>query len=192
MESGVAISFCWAVYQCNLFSDLIHVEWSAFSTLSVACLVDISIAGSMCYRLATSRTGFAKTDSFITKLMAYSLNSGLITSICSLAVGIICAIMPRNFIFLAFEILSAKLYINAYLALLNARYYLGPGHENRGSSEQADDRGVQIKLAPFSERTRVSKDDMSVEEGLTTSSPPDAVKPLSVSLGTPIPSVSDK
>ncbi|KAG2353171.1 hypothetical protein BDR07DRAFT_735389 [Suillus spraguei] len=31
--------------------------------------------------------------------------------------------MPTNFIFLAIEFLLVKLYVNSYLALLNARYY---------------------------------------------------------------------
>ncbi|OJA19083.1 hypothetical protein AZE42_03739 [Rhizopogon vesiculosus] len=34
--------------------------------------------------------------------------------------------MPDNLIFLGIELLLSKLYVNSYLALLNARRYLGP------------------------------------------------------------------
>ncbi|KAH7911124.1 hypothetical protein BJ138DRAFT_22956 [Hygrophoropsis aurantiaca] len=88
---------------------------------------------------------------------------------------IIYAIMPRNFIFLGVGFLTAKLYVNAYLALLNARYYISPSDENKSSPEHADQRGVQITLVPFSGRKHV----MSVEAGLIAQIPSDAVKPLS-------------
>ncbi|KAG2145833.1 hypothetical protein DEU56DRAFT_183417 [Suillus clintonianus] len=121
---GVAIALIWAIYQCQLFSDLIKIEWSTYVTLGTITVADIVIASSLCYLLATSRTGFASTDSLITKLMAYIINTGILTSICSMAVMITCAVMPNNFIFLGIEFLVAKLYVNSYLALLNARYYV--------------------------------------------------------------------
>ncbi|KAH7911250.1 hypothetical protein BJ138DRAFT_1179673 [Hygrophoropsis aurantiaca] len=176
--SGVAISLIWAVYQCHVFTDFIQVEWSTFLTLSTTCFLDMTIAGSMCYLLMASRTGFAKTDSFITKLMTYSLHTGLLTSVCSLTVIIINATMPRNFIFLSVNFLTAKLYVNAYLALLNARRYLSPINEKRGTPEHADGCGVQINVVPYSEATAASNNavNSNSEAGLTT---PPSVKPLS-------------
>ncbi|KAG2060554.1 hypothetical protein BDR06DRAFT_926334 [Suillus hirtellus] len=121
--SGVAIALVWALYQCHLFSDLVKIEWWTFMTLGTITFVDFVIASSLCYLLATSRTGFSSTDSFITKLMVYIINTGSLTSMCSMAAMITCAIMPHNFIFLAIEILLADVYTNSFLALLNARYY---------------------------------------------------------------------
>ncbi|KAH7911126.1 hypothetical protein BJ138DRAFT_1151080 [Hygrophoropsis aurantiaca] len=177
--SSVAISLIWAVYQIHVFLDFIIIEWSAFLSLSVTCFVDMSIAGSMCYLLYTARTGFVKTDTLISKLISYSLNSGVLTSLCSLCVIMIYAIMPKNFVFLGVDFLAAKLYVNAYLALSNARYYLST-NENRNFPRQADDHGVQINPAPYSERTLVSNDEMSMEAGLisTIQPPPETLKPL--------------
>ncbi|KAG2343287.1 hypothetical protein BDR05DRAFT_1059768 [Suillus weaverae] len=123
LGSGVAIALIWAIYQCHVFSDLIKTEWSTYMTLGTVTFADIVIASSLCYLLATSRTGFTATDSLITKLMAYIINTGCLTSICSMAAMITCAVMPTNFIFLAIEFLVAKLYVNSFFALLNARYY---------------------------------------------------------------------
>ncbi|KAG2088746.1 uncharacterized protein F5147DRAFT_43804 [Suillus discolor] len=121
--SGVAIALIWALYQCHVFSDLVKIQWSTFMTLGTITFADFIIASSLCYLLATSRTGFSGTDSVITKLMVYIINTGSLTSMCSMAAMITCAVMPRNFIFLAIEILLANVYINSFLALLNARYY---------------------------------------------------------------------
>lgn len=123
LGSGVAIALVWALYRCHLFSDLIKIEWSTYVTLGTITFADVVIASSLCYLLATSRTGFSGTDSLITKLMVYVIHTGSLTSICSMTAMITCAIMPSNFIFLAVEFLVAKLYVNSFLALLNARYY---------------------------------------------------------------------
>ncbi|KAG1786480.1 uncharacterized protein HD556DRAFT_1053828 [Suillus plorans] len=114
----------WVLYQCHQFSDLIRVEWAAYAALSTVTFVDILIASSMWYFLATSRTGFSRTDSFINKLIAYTVNTGCITSIGSVATIVTCAAMPNNFIYLGVAFLVAKLYVGSFLALLNMRYYL--------------------------------------------------------------------
>ncbi|KAG2090777.1 uncharacterized protein F5147DRAFT_25903 [Suillus discolor] len=75
----------WVLYQCHQCSDLIRVEWAAYAALSTVTVVDILIASSMWYLLATPRTGFFRMDSFINKLITYTVNTGCITSIGSVA-----------------------------------------------------------------------------------------------------------
>ncbi|KAJ8586622.1 hypothetical protein M405DRAFT_349914 [Rhizopogon salebrosus TDB-379] len=119
--SGAFIVLIWAV--C-VSTEEINYEWALYLALGSSTSIDILIASSLCYLLATSRTGFSNTDTFISKLMGYIINTGCLTSICSLASIITCAVMPKSFIYLGVEFLLAKLYINSYIALLNARYYL--------------------------------------------------------------------
>ncbi|KAG2053468.1 hypothetical protein BDR06DRAFT_956527 [Suillus hirtellus] len=133
--SGVGIALIWALYQCHMFSDLIKIEWAIFMSLGTIAFVDFVIASSLCYLLAISRTGFSNTDSMITMLMAYIINTGCLTSMCSLSVIITCAVMPYNFIFIGIDFLVAKLYVNSFLALLNARYFLEPATETDRSAE---------------------------------------------------------
>ncbi|KAG2159076.1 uncharacterized protein EDB93DRAFT_1245631 [Suillus bovinus] len=133
--SGVAIVIIWAIYQCHVFSDLIKMEWATFMACGTITLVDFVIASSLCYLLAISRTGFSSTDSMLTKLMVYVINTGCLTSICSLSVIITCATMPQNFIFLGIEFLVAKLYVNSFIALLNAPHYLQSAAETNTSTE---------------------------------------------------------
>ncbi|KAG2145836.1 hypothetical protein DEU56DRAFT_910117 [Suillus clintonianus] len=149
--SGVAIALIWAVYQCRLFSDLLDKEWSTYMTLGTTTFVDIVIASSLCYLLATSRTGSSSTDSLITKLMAYIINTGILTRYSFFQTiqyldsnfmqhmfnGNYYYMMPNNFVFLGVEFLLAKLYVNSYLALLNARHYV-QANADTGNSYQFD------------------------------------------------------
>ncbi|KAJ8584415.1 hypothetical protein M405DRAFT_466555 [Rhizopogon salebrosus TDB-379] len=79
LGSGVAITLIWATCQCHMFTDLIGIEWSTYMTLGTIAFVDVIIASSLCYILATSRPGFSSTDSFLTKLMAYIINTDCLT-----------------------------------------------------------------------------------------------------------------
>ncbi|KAG2063058.1 hypothetical protein BDR04DRAFT_1111724 [Suillus decipiens] len=123
LRSGVGAVFIWALYQCHVFSDVSKFDWATYMDLAMITLSDISIASTLCYLLATSRTGFSSTDSLITKLMAYIINTGCLTSVCSIAIIIACAVMPNNLVYITIDFLMVKVYVNSFLALLNARHY---------------------------------------------------------------------
>ncbi|KAA1472644.1 hypothetical protein DENSPDRAFT_872325 [Dentipellis sp. KUC8613] len=83
---------------------------------------DVYVAGVLCYFLHTSRTGFnTRTDSIISVLMLYTINTGLLTAIDAFMGMILYVVMPTNFIFITFYLQLSKLYSNAYLATLNNR-----------------------------------------------------------------------
>ncbi|KAG1854873.1 hypothetical protein F4604DRAFT_1258147 [Suillus subluteus] len=122
----------------HVMADLDTIMWSVYMLymyLGTVAFIYIFIASSLCYILATSRTGFLRTDLFITKLMIYIINTGCLTSMCSMAVVITCAVMPKNFIYQAVEFILLKLYVNSYIALLNVQYYAQPHADTIRSSE---------------------------------------------------------
>ncbi|KAG2113673.1 hypothetical protein BD769DRAFT_1778575 [Suillus cothurnatus] len=139
LTSGLAIAIIWCTYQkVHVVADLSKFEWelcALYIYFGTVAFIDIFIALSLCYLLAMSRTGFSRTDLFITKLMIYIVNTGCLTSICSMAVVIACVVMPKNFIYEAVEFLLLKLYVNSYIALLNVRYYTQPHADTTHSSE---------------------------------------------------------
>ncbi|KAG1723972.1 uncharacterized protein EDB91DRAFT_154497 [Suillus paluster] len=58
------------------------------------------------------------------------------------------AAMPNNFIYLAIEWLLSKLYVNSYMALLNARYYHdGSAHTSQARPPQVYRPELQIKVS---------------------------------------------
>lgn len=82
---------------------------------------DVVIAMSLVSMLHLSRTGFKRSDSVINKLILYTVNTGLLTSIdaiCSLAS---IAALPNTFIYICFFFALGRLYANSLLATLNAR-----------------------------------------------------------------------
>ncbi|KDR80020.1 hypothetical protein GALMADRAFT_242230 [Galerina marginata CBS 339.88] len=93
------------------------------ATFSYSTGFDIVLAGSMCYYLnkTRNRTCFRPTSNRIASIMRYILISGTITSATSLAILICYIIMPENLIFLGITFIVTKVYINSYMALLNAR-----------------------------------------------------------------------
>ncbi|KAG1879066.1 hypothetical protein F4604DRAFT_1998644 [Suillus subluteus] len=65
LASGLSIVVVWATYQAvQVSSDVVEVEWMIYMYLGTVAFVDVLIASSLCYLLATSRTGFSKQDRF--------------------------------------------------------------------------------------------------------------------------------
>jgi len=97
---------------------LSHIMYLIFATGTAS---DASIAIALCTILYKSRTGLSKTDSLIKSLVMYTVNTGLIVALDATLGMVLYIVMPRNFIFLGFYLLLSKLYLNSYLACLNAR-----------------------------------------------------------------------
>lgn len=136
LNAGLSIAVTWGMYQeLHVFADVVKVQWALYMYFGAVAFVDILIASSLCYLLATSRTGFSRTDLFVSKLMVYTINTGCLTSMCSVAAIITYVVMPKNYIFEAVQFLLFKLYVNSFIAVLNARYYTQPNAETTHPSE---------------------------------------------------------
>ena len=84
-------------YRCRVMDDLVGIVWMTYMTLGTITVVDVVLASSLCYFLATSRAGFSRysaicllfefhvltwvfsTDSILTKLIVYTINTGCLT-----------------------------------------------------------------------------------------------------------------
>ncbi|KAF8873179.1 hypothetical protein CPB84DRAFT_648890 [Gymnopilus junonius] len=121
--SGYVIGILLAVkvYNIKTFLELTEVAWVIYASFASATAIDIVIAIAICFYLGRSRSSFSGTTYRIIKIMQYVLVSGFLTSACSLSALITFAVMPTTLIFLGIEFLLTKLYINSYLAMLNAR-----------------------------------------------------------------------
>ncbi|KIM46891.1 hypothetical protein M413DRAFT_23222 [Hebeloma cylindrosporum] len=86
-----------------------------------ATCVDLIIAGAMCYYLYQSRTTFVGTNNKIFTVMQYVLITGCLTSLSSLCTLLLYATMPDNLVWIGMDLLLPNIYLNSYLAMLNAR-----------------------------------------------------------------------
>jgi len=99
-------------------SDLFVLE----KVLNVFGVVsDFSIAGTLIFLLHRSRTGWKQTDTIVNRLILFSVNTGLVTSLCAIFALIFVSIFPDTFIYITFYMLISKMYTNSLLATLNAR-----------------------------------------------------------------------
>ncbi|EGN94815.1 hypothetical protein SERLA73DRAFT_143687 [Serpula lacrymans var. lacrymans S7.3] len=108
-------------FRMTTWAELDTISWAIYASFATSTGVDFVIAAVMCYYLHKSKSGFTGSENIINRLMQYTLSSGLVTSACSMSALIAYALMPTNLIFLAIEFSLTKLYINSFLAMLNAR-----------------------------------------------------------------------
>ncbi|KAI9438054.1 hypothetical protein H4582DRAFT_2076647 [Lactarius indigo] len=103
------------------FSAFHALTWISCSGMAAGALADLLVAAATCRSLYHRKTG---TDSTITTLMAYSINSGLLTGILGTAMTVSFVVSPSSLTWLAFFWVMSRCYVNSLLALLNSRDYL--------------------------------------------------------------------
>lgn len=101
--------------------------------LSSAAICDTAIAASLSYFLHKKRTGFKRSDEIINYLIVFSINSGLATSLISVASLITYLTAQKLWIYTAFCFLIGRLYANTFLSSLNSRQILMTDEKEKGS-----------------------------------------------------------
>ncbi|KAF5309133.1 hypothetical protein D9619_012807 [Psilocybe cf. subviscida] len=97
-------------------------NWLITSTLAVGAAADVVIACSMLYylRKLAAPGNMKSTAAVLNRLVRWSLQTGLITSMTSVTV-IICFQAMKNLVWFGLYVILAKVYSNSLLASLNAR-----------------------------------------------------------------------
>ncbi|KAI9460431.1 hypothetical protein HD554DRAFT_1586577 [Boletus coccyginus] len=103
------------------FAQLTTLKALSMSVNAVAAVGDVLITAFLCTLLQRSRTGFRRSNILINNLTMYTINTGLLTSICAIASLISIAAWPNTFIYIAFYFCLGRLYCNSLLATLNMR-----------------------------------------------------------------------
>jgi len=89
--------------------------------LAATSLCDITISVSLWYYLHHGRSGFARTETVVKRLILYTVNIGLLTSGASSLTLILWLALPQNFGFISLTLIRSKLYVNSLLVTLNYR-----------------------------------------------------------------------
>ncbi|TFY79777.1 hypothetical protein EWM64_g4238 [Hericium alpestre] len=128
-----------------------------YANFATSFFSDLFTALALCFYLYRSHTGYhTSTDSVVTTLMLYAINTGLFTGIDACCGMITYITMPTNFVFITFYLSAGKLYINAYLASLNSRKAL------RQRADKTDP--LQALSIPVSRPSSPTKDDSPPNE----------------------------
>jgi len=105
------------------------------TSLGVGVLTDITTALSLCYFLNKLRTGYHQSDTLVSSLIKYAINTGALTSVVSVTTVVLYNTMPSNLIFIAVFFVLSKLYAISFMATLNTRRVVrGRGTDKQGTT----------------------------------------------------------
>ncbi|EKM81475.1 hypothetical protein AGABI1DRAFT_54253, partial [Agaricus bisporus var. burnettii JB137-S8] len=125
-EFGCVVAFTALSLRLKTYAQLAELKSLSIAVNALAAAGDLIIAASLCIILHQSRTGFQRSDTMIKKLIVYSVNTGLLTSLCAVASLISARIYfivlaGQTFLYIMFFFCIGRLYSNSLLATLNAR-----------------------------------------------------------------------
>ncbi|KAG2119080.1 uncharacterized protein F5147DRAFT_603244 [Suillus discolor] len=120
-ELVIVVIYVIKAVEFTTFTEVRQIKPLSMSVNAVAAAGDILITVLLCTFLQRSRTGFRRSDTMINKLMLFTINTGLLTSVCAMMSFISIVVWPDTFIYSAFYFCMGRLYCNSLLAILNAR-----------------------------------------------------------------------
>ncbi|KAJ6516242.1 hypothetical protein C8R45DRAFT_1142012 [Mycena sanguinolenta] len=120
-EFGCSVAFTIQSMQLHTWEELAQLKGLSMSVNVLGAAADFLIALILVFYLRRSRTGFKKSDTMITKLIMFTVSTGLLTSICALASLVSILVWGQTLIYVAFYFSLGRLYFNSVLATLNAR-----------------------------------------------------------------------
>lgn len=131
VQLGFSFWFTVAGLRLPSLTALDDIFTVAIVALGLGVLTDVLTATAISWYLRKLKTGYKKSDTLVNKLIAYAINTGLLTGAFSIACLITYGTMPNNFIFISLYFVLSKLYANSFLATLNTRLVLkGRGTDN--------------------------------------------------------------
>lgn len=122
IRCGFGFANCILSFIYPLWTDFrVRVYATMVAGQILSAVVDGVIAFTLCYYLRKRRTGMKRTDSIITRLQIYSINTGAITALFGVLAVIAFVYLPTTTAFVAFVQVQGKLYATSLLTSLNAR-----------------------------------------------------------------------
>ncbi|KAL4269447.1 DUF6534 domain-containing protein [Pleurotus pulmonarius] len=155
---AVGMALAHGVYTLTFVADHEKIGWAIIASLATATFVDFFIAGAMVYYLRRSRGLQQHVNSKISTLMQMSLTSGILTSACSTAALITYVALPKTLIFMGVESFLTKLYINSFLAMLNARERHQDLPYQADSHSHSSRNGVAVHIQTLSKPGVIASD----------------------------------
>jgi len=132
--------------EAQTYERLLRISPLTISINALSTSADVIITATLCFMLQQTQPASLSTETMINRLILFTINTGLLTSLCAVASLISLIVSPRTLIYASFYFCIGRLYSNALLASLNARAVI------RGQINDVD-TNFRIKSIP---RTRVS------------------------------------
>ncbi|KAI0049995.1 hypothetical protein FA95DRAFT_698784 [Auriscalpium vulgare] len=133
-QFGVTSAYCGKAFSMSTYAEIGTIKGLSMGINGTTAASDLVIALVLCGLLHTSRTGFKNSDTLINKLIIFTMNTGLLTSIDAIFSLATIAALPDKFIYIGFFFALSRLYSNSLLATLNARAHFRNDSSHGNSS----------------------------------------------------------
>ncbi|KAJ7593039.1 hypothetical protein C8J56DRAFT_488570 [Mycena floridula] len=120
-QMGLSIAFTVKSFQLPNVFAVAELRLLGTVTLGVGVLTDIVIACAQAYSLSSLKTGYHESDSLVSTLVRYAVNTGALTTAVSTATVTIYNVMPHTLIFVAVFFVLSKMFAISFMATLNTR-----------------------------------------------------------------------
>ncbi|KAJ6566476.1 hypothetical protein B0H19DRAFT_1137918 [Mycena capillaripes] len=126
-----ACGTAWVVLalQADTYQRLLRISPLTISINALSTAADVIITSTLCFMLYRTRPTSLRTETMVNRLILFTINTGLLTSLCAVASLISLIVSPSTLIYASFYFCIGRLYSNALLASLNARDVIR-GHIN--------------------------------------------------------------
>ncbi|KAF8158031.1 hypothetical protein B0H34DRAFT_707237 [Crassisporium funariophilum] len=133
-QLGLALAFTIEAFGLPSVFAVHQLQTLGTISLGFGVITDIITAGALCFFLNRLRTGLKSSDSLVSSLTSYAINTGVLTSTVSMATLILYNVMPENNLyFVATYFILSKLYAISFMATLNTRRAIrGRGTDHQG------------------------------------------------------------
>jgi len=130
-----SIVFAAKALPMSTFVELTTLRPLSVTVNALGAASDVLITVVLCTLLHRARTGIRSSDTMINILIAFSVQTGMLTSLCAIASLIAITALPNSFIYICFYFFMGRLYCNSLLATLNVRGTIRErAHDSRGMS----------------------------------------------------------
>ncbi|KAI0368658.1 hypothetical protein BV20DRAFT_452243 [Pilatotrama ljubarskyi] len=131
-DFGLAVTLFVKSLMTDTVSEYIQLEAFDIALSTLTAATDVLLSGTLVTLLARSRTGSSIANRLINRLLFYTINTGLLTSLCAVLSLIMVLVSPTTSIYVMFYYIGAHLYSVSLLATLNARAGLRADAEDSG------------------------------------------------------------
>ncbi|KAF7375368.1 hypothetical protein MSAN_00424300 [Mycena sanguinolenta] len=159
---GIGIVLSYETYSVSNWTQISDIAWAVESSFAASTSIDIIISMAMCYYLWRSKGPESRLNSRISTLMQYTLSSGVFTSACSCSCLLTFIFRPNSLAFLALSYILTRLYMNSFMAMMNARQRVHRHNDSTfvlSSQSPSTSRPPRVLGDPESQRSQDNKFD---------------------------------
>ncbi|KAJ3838648.1 hypothetical protein F5878DRAFT_619006 [Lentinula raphanica] len=120
--------------QYTELAQLALLDNVSIATNVLGIVSDLAITFLMIYLLQRSKTGFRNTTDVLNRLIVFTFNTGIPTSLLSILTLILLEGVPGTFIYIFVYVSMGRFYTNCLLVTLNSRDYIRQGLSSNGAS----------------------------------------------------------